>query len=451
MSALADPFDGRRAVAATGLLREFNDAGVLAAADVHVALRLAALAGDTDERVALAAALAVRGPRLGHVYIDLATIRDTATVESEDEVDLSALAWPEVPAWVAALAASPVVALGEEDDATALPLRLVGTALYLDRYWREERAVAADLLAFAGAPPQAVDDEVLVDGLERLFDQRDGDGVDADARQRLAGATAVLRRFAVVAGGPGTGKTTTVARIVALLAEQASAAGSPAPLVALAAPTAKAAARLQEAVHEEAAKLTVDPSVRSYLDDLPASTLHRLLGWRPRSHSRFRHNRTNRLPHDVVIVDETSMVSLSLRRSVPRPVSSSSATPGSSRRSRRAPSSATSSGRPQPACACARRHAPTWPGSPVSTSRRRIRRPTPRSATESSCSTAFIATARASPTWPTRSAGAMPMRRSPRSPAERTASRGSTMTHRPQPTRTRCGPSETAPSRPGAP
>ena len=90
------------------------------------------------------------------------------------------------------------------------------------------------------------------------------------------------------------------------------AAGSRPPLVALAAPTGKAAARLQEAVHEEAAKLDVSEEIRALLLGLRASTLHRLLGWRPRSHSRFAHDRENRLPHDVVIVDETSMVSLSL-------------------------------------------------------------------------------------------------------------------------------------------
>ena len=123
---------------------------------------------------------------------------------------------------------------------------------------------------------------------------------------------AVSRRLAVVAGGPGTGKTTTVARIVALIAEQAAATRSRQPLVALAAPTGKAAARLQEAVHEETARLPVDAEIRELLLGLRASTLHRLLGWRPGSHSRFAHNRGNRLPHDVVIVDETSMVSLSL-------------------------------------------------------------------------------------------------------------------------------------------
>ena len=306
MSAVADPFDGQRAVAGTGLLRAFNDAGVLAAADVHVARRLMALTGERDDRVALAAALAVRGPRLGHVYVDLATIGATATVETEEEVDLSALDWPEAGAWTAALGASPLVVVGE-DDAAGRPLRLVGTALYLDRYWREERAVAADLNGFAGAAPHTVDDDALTAGVGRLFT-----GASDDARQRLAAATAVLRRLAVVAGGPGTGKTTTVARIVALLAEQAVAAGAPLPLVALAAPTAKAAARLEEAVHDEGAKLDVSDAVRGYLADLDASTLHRLLGWVPTSHSRFRHNRTNRLPHDVVIVDETSMVSLSM-------------------------------------------------------------------------------------------------------------------------------------------
>jgi exodeoxyribonuclease V alpha subunit len=306
MTALADPFDARRARHAAGLLRAFNDAGVLAAADVHVALRLAALGGEGDEQVALAAALAVRAPRVGHVLVDLTTIHATATVDSDDAdaaalADLGALPWPPAGEWVARVAASPLVAGGEEapDDR---PLRLIGGALYLDRYWREERRVAADLQALAEAAPAAVRLDDLSDGLRRLFT---GSG---DERQRLAAAAAVLRRFAVVAGGPGTGKTTTVARIVALLAEQAP----PEPLVALAAPTGKAAARLEEAVHAEAAALAIGDDVRERLLGLRARTLHRLLGRRPDSHSRFRHHRGNRLPHDVVIVDETSMVSLGM-------------------------------------------------------------------------------------------------------------------------------------------
>ena len=235
-----------KAQRATGALRAFNEAGVLAPADVHVAQRLAAIGGEADERVVLAAALAVRAPRLGHVLVDLATIRETATVDAEEPVDLATLPWPDE--WLDAVAGSPLV--GEDR-----PLRLEGSALYLDRYWREERQVARDLRAL-------------------------GD------------------RLEVIAGGPGTGKTTLVARKLAGMIDE----GVHPALIALAAPTGKAAARLTEAVHEEGPALY----------GLEASTLHRLLGWRPGTHSRFRHDRANRLPHDVVIVDETSMVSLSL-------------------------------------------------------------------------------------------------------------------------------------------
>jgi exodeoxyribonuclease V alpha subunit len=292
-----DEFDVRRALRPRAELRAFNEAGVLAAADVHVAGRLLALAGEDDPDVALAAALAVRAPRLGHVYADLATVRDTTVVDVEEPVDIAALPWPEVDGWVARLAASRL---------TEGPLRLEGTRVYLDRYWREERQIAEDLRGFAGggAAP-AVREDVLADGLARLFGP-------ADERQREAAEVAVRRRLAVVAGGPGTGKTTTVARIAALLAEQAAAAAAPPPLIALAAPTGKAADRLGEAVHEEARRIDIAPAVRDVLLGLESSTLHRLLGRRRDSHTRFRHHRGNRLPHDVVIVDETSMVSLSL-------------------------------------------------------------------------------------------------------------------------------------------
>jgi exodeoxyribonuclease V alpha subunit len=301
-----DRFDVRRARYAPGLLRDFNDAGVLSAADVRIALRLAELGGDDDPAVALAAALAVRGPRLGHVYVDLATIRDTASVDADEPVDLSALPWPAAGDWLERLTKSPLVATEESADDSARPLRRAGTWLYLDRYWREERQLAANLRTLADGAPEDVAVDVLADGLARLFPGQD------DSSQRLAVGAAVLSRLAVVAGGPGTGKTTTVARVVALVAEQAEAAGVAAPLVALAAPTGKAAARLEEAVHEEAGELAVSDPVRAQLAALDATTLHRLLGWRPDSHSRFRHNRANRLPHDVIVVDETSMVSLSL-------------------------------------------------------------------------------------------------------------------------------------------
>jgi exodeoxyribonuclease V alpha subunit len=311
MTAAADPSlelerrSARRAARASGLLRTFNGAGVLSAADVHVADRIAELVGERSDAVRLAAALAVRGPRLGHVFVDLETIRDTASVDSEAPLDLAALPWPTPDEWIAALTLSGLVTVGEEHTDADRPLRVIGARLYLDRYWREERSVARDLLELAGAEPPEVEMEVLSEGVARVF------GGDSDLRQRFGAAAAVLQRVAVLAGGPGTGKTTTVARIVALLAEQAEVQGERAPLVALGAPTGKAAARLQEAMHEQAMLLEVGEPIRTLLMGLSASTLHRLLGWRRGSHSRFAHHRGNRLPHDVVIVDETSMVSLS--------------------------------------------------------------------------------------------------------------------------------------------
>ncbi len=300
-----DPFDVRLARHAPGLLGDFNAAGVLNAVDVHVALRLGRLGGDEDDAVLLGAALAVRAPRLGHVCTDLRSIHATATIDTDAPVDLRSLAWPDPDGWIRRLAASPLLA-GGGDAGLARPLRLDGSRLYLDRYWRDEGRVAATLAARSEEAATGVDASVLAGGLDRLFA-----GGDPDL-QRLAAASAVLRRFSVVAGGPGTGKTTTVARILALLHEQAQAAGEAPPLVALGAPTGKAAARLQEAVHEEALDLDVSAEVRARLLATEASTLHRLLGWRPGNRSRFRHDRNNHLPHEVVVVDEMSMVSLSL-------------------------------------------------------------------------------------------------------------------------------------------
>jgi exodeoxyribonuclease V alpha subunit len=320
----ADPHGGRRSTAGEGLLRALADATVLDAADVRTALTLGGLAGGADDAVLVAAALAVRAVRLGHVFVDLATAAGTVAPDDEElAVDLAALDWPDPVTWPDLVAASPLTAVGEDGPADR-PLRLLGSRLYLDRYWRHERAIVADLLARAGSDPPAVDEPVLAAGLDRLFPP-DGDpgagsepgsepggGLGGDDLQRQAAATAVTHRFSVVAGGPGTGKTTTVARIVALLHEQAAALGRPPPRVALAAPTGKAAARLAEAVHAEAATLAITPAVRDAVVATPASTLHRLLGWQPGNRSRFRHDAANQLPHNVVIVDESSMVGLSM-------------------------------------------------------------------------------------------------------------------------------------------
>ena len=282
-----DAADWRRSTGASGLLREFNDAGAIESADVLVAARLAELAGESDERVALAVAFVVRALRGGSVCVDLSAIAG--------QTGAPQLPWPEPAEWLAAVAGSVLLA-----DPPVL--HLDAGLLYLDRYWIEECRVAADVTALAAARRSGTRPDI-----DRLFPA-------GYAEQRGAAELALTRALTVLTGGPGTGKTTTVARLLALLAEQAELdrrPGSPATLrIALAAPTGKAAARLLEAVQLEVDALS--PADRDRLPTLTATTLHRLLGSRPGTSSRFRHNRDNRLPHDVIVVDETSMVSLTM-------------------------------------------------------------------------------------------------------------------------------------------
>ncbi|BBX04577.1 exodeoxyribonuclease V subunit alpha [Mycolicibacterium moriokaense] len=252
-------------------------------ADVHVARRLTAMAKESDETVQLAIAIVVRALRGGSVCVDLRSVAE--------QLEMPDLPWPVPDAWLAAVRASPLV--------TDTPvLRLYGDLLYMDRYWLEEQQVCEDVLTLLSSSlPGAVP------SLERLFPK-------GWEEQRAAAEVALSQSLTVLTGGPGTGKTTTVARLLALLAEQASLSGRPPLRIALAAPTGKAAARLLEAVQLEVDKL--DPVDRDRLPELKASTLHRLLRSRPDNSSRFRHHRENRLPHDVIVVDETSMVSLTL-------------------------------------------------------------------------------------------------------------------------------------------
>ena len=314
-----DLYDARLALGATGLLRDFNQAGVLTAADVHVARRVSDVVGEEDESVRLAVALAVRAVRQGSVCVDLGSFGEGAgsgvggvgtgvVVDEEGAADDGEadppLPWPDPDGWLDRVAASPL--------GSASVVRADLGLLYLDRYWREECQVRDDLVARLATPAPAVDEAVLAAGEERLFPG------EQYAEQRAAASSAARRLTTVLTGGPGRGKTTTVAGLLALLAEQAAVTDGRRLRVALAAPTGKAAARLQEAVTEA---LTAAPAPgrprftdddRARLAGLRASTLHRLLGWRPGSSTRFRHDRSNRLPHDVVVVDETSMVSLTL-------------------------------------------------------------------------------------------------------------------------------------------
>lgn len=276
---------------ATGSLRVFEDAGVLAPADVHVAYRLGKLAGETAEPVLLAVALTVRALRLGSVCVEIYRLPDLAA-----DTDVDGLPWPDSRQLSDMLRRSVLVTGGAAGPLK--PLTLVdtpgGPLLFLTRYHRLEQIVQATLAERERTRP-VVDLDVAAARLETLFPS------GAPDRQRVAAALAATEWTTIVAGGPGTGKTHTAARILALLYTLHGAALR----VALAAPTGKAATRLQEAISEQSGALGLP-------EGLVATTLHRLLGpWRD-SRSRFVHDARNRLPHDVVVLDETSMVSLTM-------------------------------------------------------------------------------------------------------------------------------------------
>ncbi len=277
--------DWRFATGAAGMLTTFNEAGVLTSSDIHVATRVGVLGGESDERVLLAVALTVRAVRRGSVCLDLALVTETAPE----------LPWPD--GWAALIEASPLVAAGV--------VRWEHGLLYLDRYHRLETQVHDDLAGRLAQAAPPVDAARLEAALAKV---RGGHFSD---EQEAAVVAAVHRRTTILTGGPGTGKTTTVARLLALLADQSAADGRLA--IALAAPTGKAATRLQEAVVSELADVARTwPEAPDLVGRLDGLTLHRLLGWRPDNATRFRHDRSNRLKYDVVVVDESSMVELTM-------------------------------------------------------------------------------------------------------------------------------------------
>ncbi|WP_426114482.1 exodeoxyribonuclease V subunit alpha [Massilia sp. PWRC2] len=202
------------------------------------------------------------------------------------------------------------------------PLVLDGERLYLRRYWRDETTVAAAISARAHAP-RPVDSAALHRWLGLLFDDAKADGADSDTDtdwQRLACAIAARGSVAIITGGPGTGKTYTVARLLALLLAGAGAA----PLrIALAAPTGKAAARLKQSIDKALYQLAARMADSGAGFDLQAGTerigaartLHSLLGAHPDTRL-FAHHRANPLELDVLIVDEASMVHLEMMAAI---------------------------------------------------------------------------------------------------------------------------------------
>ena len=273
------------------LLEELHDEDLIADIDWHFARLMARFDGHERPEVALAAALASVQTRRGHVCLDVRSCAGgpLASVLEDPLVDrpISPFTLPDFDSWRKSLQASPVVAGPGCESEAPLILDNAGR-LYLSRYHSAEASVAARLVEMA----QARDRMIGVDAeLDRLFDAKDVD-------QRRAVDAVLRRRLCVVIGGPGTGKTFVAARVIALLLEMKLAKPD---RIALAAPTGKAAQRLQASVSAQMESLAkTAPALRDYQVD--ASTVHRLL-YRARNGS---------LPADAVILDEASMVDLPL-------------------------------------------------------------------------------------------------------------------------------------------
>lgn len=250
------------------------------------------VAGNDDPAVTLAAALLSHDAGEGHVCLPLSRL---ALTEETHPLLASWISETATPVdWKKRLLASAAVSCGD----SPAPLILCGDRLYLNRMWCNERTVAR----FFNEVNQAIDvDEAQLSRiLDALFPS-----ADEVNWQKVAAAVALTRRISVISGGPGTGKTTTVAKLLAALIQMADNARC---RIRLAAPTGKAAARLTESLGTALRQLPLTDAQKKRIPE-DASTLHRLLGAQPGS-QRLRHHAGNPLHLDVLVVDEASMIDL---------------------------------------------------------------------------------------------------------------------------------------------
>ena len=259
-------------------------------------LRLAG--GLPTAELGLAAALLSQARREGRAFLDLKSLAGQACPGQQGRC------FPELDTWLKCLRESPVVALPESGERRPIVLDPVRGRLYLERYWRAQNELAAEIARrCASKAPQEADLSAFKLALNRLFPLKQAGEPGGFNWQKFAASVAVTKHFSVISGGPGTGKTTTVLKVLALLQESMPAKHL---RIALTAPTGKAAMRLQEAIAHGMEDLDADPEIK---DRLPreAMTIHRLLGAIPGS-SNFRHNKKNQLALDVLVIDEASMV-----------------------------------------------------------------------------------------------------------------------------------------------
>jgi exodeoxyribonuclease V alpha subunit len=302
------------------LLERWVERGWLRALDKAFVAFLADLDPTADSLVLLAAALTSHQLGHGHVCLDLfETLKEpdfALSLPPEGDLLSTPMLLPSAllkaldgATWCQALADSVLVArAGDNSEAAAQkPLVLSDRRLYLRRYWTYERRIDAALRRRLTQMEPAPGD--LAQRLEALFGPANPAPGALIDWQKLACALATRGAFSIITGGPGTGKTTTVVRLLALLQSPAVERGKPL-RIRLAAPTGKAAARLTESISHQVQSLQVPEQVRQKIPS-DVTTVHRLLGSRPGTRH-FRHHAGNPLPLDVLVVDEASMIDLEM-------------------------------------------------------------------------------------------------------------------------------------------
>ncbi len=305
--------------------RDWSDRGRLRRLDSAMAACGRELDPQAGAPLLLASAILTQMEGRGHTALELAPCVSQPqellgwTGESQAALDLLKSRLPQRMAdWLEALHASPLVrvmAADRNDEDSGQPLVLAGTVdgpmLYLRRYWIYEQQVSTQI-AQRAARTQAVDLAAARAWLDRLFDGPTP-AQDCDW-QKVACGLALRSGLSVITGGPGTGKTYTAARLLALLLATHP---EPASLrVALAAPTGKAAARLRSSIDQSLQEVQQRLGDALDLQALTqrigqARTIHSLLGARPDTRQ-FRFDADTPLDVDVLIVDETSMVHLEM-------------------------------------------------------------------------------------------------------------------------------------------
>ena len=248
---------------------------------------------EADSTLGYSAALVSQAALDGNVCVELSAFAGKPLFASSLEAANEPLLGPATEAWHAALESCDCV--GQAGDYQ--PLILDDNRLYLQRFWHYENCVAQRIRSML------VDREAPISDIEQRLNQLMGSESAMDAAQTAATVAAASRQFVVISGGPGSGKTSTVIRILALLMSR-----DPEYRVALAAPTGKAAARMMESIRQRLDQLPIDADLKAALP-VEAQTLHRLLRYR---HGSFVYREEHRLPVDCVIVDEASMIDLKL-------------------------------------------------------------------------------------------------------------------------------------------